>query len=126
MDMGQLPEVLIDANFALIPVQFKLDIYSELDRIVQRKYQIVTLEPITEEIQKIAKGKLALQMLENKGVRIIPTSIRDVDDAIVDYAERENAIVCTNDKELENRLREKGITVIYMRGKNRLDAKGNI
>jgi len=124
--MEQLPEVLIDANFALIPVQFKLDIYSELDRVVQKKYQIVTLGPIIEEIQKISGGRLALQMLENKEVRIIPTNTRDVDDAIVEYAEKGKTIVCTNDKVLEDRLRQKGITVIYMRGKNRLDAKGSI
>ena len=124
--MERSPEVVIDANFALVPVQFKVDIFSELDRILQGTHSLVVLSVVAEEIARIKGGRLAMEIMEKNGVKIVSTGTKNADDAIVEYAQKGKTVVCTNDKGLEKRLKAKGVPVIILRGKNRLEIRGSM
>jgi rRNA-processing protein FCF1 len=71
------------------------------------------------------KAKLALE-LANGFVKIESNINCHADEEILRLALEKEAIVATNDTELRLRLREKGIVVISLRGKNKLSLFGDI
>lgn len=114
----------MDTNFLLIPAQFKIDIFSEIERIMQHPYEIFILDKSVDELNKIIKeqkgkdkdaAKLALQLIYGK-VNILKTDEGLVDDLIVDLADN-NTFVCTQDVELKKRLKEKKASIISMKQK---------
>ena len=123
--------VLLDTNLLMVPQQFGVDIFSEIERICP-EYELVTLSGIVLELKKIKetakKGKdkraasVALSFIEklHKKIKIVE-SLGDVDEFIVNFSAENGAIVCTNDKELKKKLRKKGVRVIHMRGKCKLE-----
>ncbi|MBS3125958.1 nucleotide-binding protein [Candidatus Woesearchaeota archaeon] len=122
-----MKKIILDTNFLLIPVQLKVDIFSEFHRIMDQKYQLCVLEPSLVELkklQKIAKTKtaanVAFQLIEKKDVTVLPSAEPYVDDAIVHYAEKEPVIVATRDKALMDSLRNQGTPVITLRQKKYL------
>ena len=48
------------------------------------------------------------------------------DDVIVRISSEWKCIVATNDRNLKQKLREKGVPVIYMRQKKRLELEGSV
>jgi len=115
-------KVVLDSNFVLVPIQFKVDVFGEIPRLIDEKIEYVVLSPCVDELkalrgrEKIAASTM-LEFLKKKGVKTANVSGRP-DDAIVEYAAKNGAIVCTNDKELRQRLREKGVKTIFLRKKS--------
>lgn len=120
-------KVILDTNFMLIPSQFGVDIFSEIDKKVIEKYEIFVLDKTVYELEKIVKeqkgkhkeaAKIALQFLDR--VNVLEGGEGYVDDVIAEIAD-EHVIVCTQDKELKKRVKEKGARVLTMRQKKYLD-----
>jgi len=116
--------IIIDTNFLLIPAQFKVDIFSEIERICIFKYKIYVLDKTIDELNKIIKeqkGKhkrsasLALQLLKAKKIPQIKTPEGLVDDLIVKIAKKSDYIA-TQDLGLKRRLKNKA-NIIAMRQK---------
>jgi len=127
-----MKKIILDTNFLLIPAQFKVDIYSEIQKLADFRYELHILDKSIDELNKIAqeqKGKvkrdvkLVLSMIEQKirdgEVSIIDTSDdnRLVDDIIVSL---EKEIVATQDIDLQKRLKAKKVRIISMRQKKYL------
>ncbi|MBI2128980.1 nucleotide-binding protein [Candidatus Woesearchaeota archaeon] len=121
--------IIIDTNFLTIPAEFKVDIFSEINRICSFNYSLFVLDKSVEELKKMieaqkgkekAKARLALQLIENKEIGIIKTnSGKTVDDLLVDLSEDGNNIIATQDRELRKRL--KGKNTIFLRNKKYLE-----
>jgi uncharacterized protein len=135
-------KVIIDTNMLLVPGQFKVDIFTELDRIMDEQYEIIILQGSLDELKKISEtasgadkqaAKLAQLLVEHqrkrdftasttsncKGLKIVAGSKgKYVDDAIVEIAEDE--FVATNDSALKRRLLEIGVRVIYLKQQQHL------
>jgi rRNA-processing protein FCF1 len=131
--MDKTKNVILDTNFLMIPYAEKIDIFQEIDRLVREGYMLFTFSGVIGELEGINEGKdskgrdkvaarIALQMIEKRGIRTIESHGK-VDDALMEFARmnKEDTIVCTNDKELRRKLRMSGIPVIFMRGENRLE-----
>jgi len=112
-------KVLLDTNFALLPIQQRLDVFSESEKLVNDDTMtFAVLSGTIQELKHLAAkpGKIGLQargtlaLLEEKKVKITPSKLK-VDDATV--ASDADA-VCTNDKELGRRLRRAGKRVIML------------
>lgn len=122
--------VILDTNFFLLPAKFKVDIFAELDRIIDVKYELVTLEPVMRELRGLARGKgkdgmaarVGLKLLEGK-VRVVKFKEKDADVAILKFAKKGDA-VATLDAVLERRLLGLGRKVIYLRAKKYLTVRG--
>lgn len=122
--------VILDTNFLLIPFQFKIDIFRELEYVIEYSHSYVVSSKTIKELKKLSKligkngmaARLALKLVEanDKKIEIIENN-NYVDDWIVDFAKKNNAIVCTNDSELRRRLREAEIKVIAMKSKSKVD-----
>ena len=123
-------KVIIDTNFLMIPGQFKVDIFSEIERIVDEPHELCVVEKTIAELEKIAQGghikdrfaaKLAVVLAAQKGLKRVPSSSRDIsaDDEIV-IASNKETYVATQDAALRGRVKEKGAKVIGLRQKKYL------
>lgn len=145
-----MKRVILDTNFLMIPYSFKVDIFSEIDRICNFKYQIYIIDRTIDELNNIIKkqtgkhkqaAKLGLSLAKaykTKPRHSVPgfcfyktkplksnneNQNRSVDDIILDMADRDT-IVATQDKILKKRLKEKGVAVIVLRQKKHLELVG--
>lgn len=118
-------KVFLDANFLILPFQFNVDIWSELDRVIGEQYEVYTANRVFNEALNVEDGKyhgMVKRLVEEAGVEFVDMpSDRSVDDTLVEMAGQ--YIVCTNDKELRERLDDQGKPHIYLRQKNHLEAK---
>jgi len=118
-------KILFDTNFALIPFQFKIDIYSELNRIINEKYELYFLDVCIKELEKLKFGKAALELMKQKGVKFVSFPIYNgVDSTILEYAKKNNAIIATQDKELKKKALKRKVRIITLRQKKYLTIKG--
>ncbi|MFH1642579.1 MAG: PIN domain-containing protein [Nanoarchaeota archaeon] len=120
-----MKKIILDTNFLLIPFQFKIDIFSEIERICDFQYSIFILDKTINELVKIIneqKGKnrlaakFALDLINTKKIKILKTSDGNVDDILVTL----DAIVATQDKILIKRLKNSFRQVIRLRQKKYL------
>lgn len=127
--MPPIKKILLDTNFLLIPGQFKVDIFSELERACDFNFKVYILDKTVKELENILKNqkgkdkaaaKLALSLIETKPLNIIHSNSKPVDDLIVDIAREEGFIVATQDKQLRQRLKKHDIPMIVLRQKKYL------
>ncbi|MCQ1535257.1 DNA-binding protein [Methanosarcina sp. KYL-1] len=118
-------KVIIDTNGFMIPVQFGVDIFEELKRLGFDEFLVP--EAVVFEIEKLIKrekgsDKMAAKVARSMLDRCKRINVRGpADDIILKLAEEMEAAVLTNDIRLKHRLAEKGIQVVSLRQKNRLD-----
>ena len=126
-------EVVVDTNFFMVPFQFNVDIITELENLLP-SYKITTPSFVINELKGLKnnnKGKirlnanLALKLANSSKVEIKDISLLEnetVDDALLRVSE----VLATNDIELKNRAKDKGITVAYLRQKKYIAVEGKI
>ncbi len=132
----QLMKVIIDSNALFVPLQFKIDIFAELERVLNRNFELVLLSPVKRELETLAQKRsskngrnaaFALSLAEKCAyVKVTEKKEEPTDDAIVRVSRAWNAPVFTNDKLLKKKLRDISVPVIYVREKSRLEIDGLI
>jgi len=123
--------ILIDTNFLVECAKNKVDIHSELTRILHFGFEVAILDRTLDELNTIvARGKkegqaakLAKTILLTKKVTVIPTAGGHTDKLLLDQAD-EDHIVATMDKALKQKLKKKGQNVIIIRGQKKLAVVG--
>ncbi|MCW1296984.1 MAG: nucleotide-binding protein [Candidatus Parvarchaeota archaeon] len=121
-----MEHVLLDTNFLLVPFRFKVDIFSEFERIIDKEFDLWILDVCLKELKKITKEiefKSIMELIKKKGVKIKETKekIRNIDDLIIKFARENNCIIATNDKSLRKTAMGEGLHVIYLRKKKFLE-----
>ena len=126
-------EVVIDTNFFMVPFQFNVDVIDELEKVLS-SYKLTTPIFVINELKglkKNNKGKirlnadLALKLANSSNIEIKDISLENnetVDDALLRVSE----VLATNDIELKNRAKKRGITVAYLRQKKYITIDGKI
>jgi rRNA-processing protein FCF1 len=119
-------KVLLDTNALMVPGQFGVDVFGELERLGYRRFLV--LRPILSELVALASladsrrdrtaARIGLALAE--GCEIVEAS-GDADDCLVDLALETGSAVFTNDKELKKKLSTRGVTVIHLRQRRRLE-----
>lgn len=129
LEENKIKKILLDTNFLLIPSQFNIDIFSEIDRIMLANYKLYVLDKSIDELKKIITdkkqklknkkaAKLALQLIKTKKQNIIKTKQdKPVDDIIADL---KGYIIATQDINLKKRLKFKKTKIITLRAKKKL------
>lgn len=123
-----MKKIIMDTNFLTIPYQFNIDIFEEIDRIMEENYELMTLDGVVKELRTLmkAKGKdavaakLGLELIKKKNVKIINTEEKNVDIAIIAISNKDT-IVATNDRNLRKKLKNKNIKTLYLRSRKRLE-----
>jgi len=110
-------KIILDTNFLLA----KIDIFSELQRIVDEPYELHILDKTLDELEDKKGEKLAKELINKKKINIIKTEKhKNVDNLLLDLADKEKFIVCTQDRELKRKLKQKKIKIITIRQKTHL------
>ena len=128
-------KIILDSNAFFVPLEFKMDIFEELRRLMNRNVEFVLLSSVKHELELLAAGdepklrrqaSFALRLAEKCKFVAVEECGETTDDAIVRVAKKWNAPVFTNDRVLKRRLRDISVPVIYLRQKCRLDIDGLI
>lgn len=129
--------MILDTNFLTVPAQFGVDVFSEAERVLERSIEFIVLESVLSEIKakfertkktESRKFKIALDLLEKCRVVELDPSLKDttVDDQLLEYTVSVSGVLATNDRDLRNRASARGIPVLMLRGRKRLELKGTI
>ncbi len=129
-------KVILDSNALFVPLEFKIDIFEEVECLLNRRVDLVLLSPVKRELELLAakdspkirrQAFFALKFAEKcKFIPIGEDGKEQTDDVIVNVAKAWNSPVFTNDKLLRKRLRDIRVPVIYVRQKSRLEIDGLI
>jgi uncharacterized protein len=129
-------KVILDSNALFVPLQFKIDVFEETRRLLNRNVQFVLLSAVKNELEMLSmKGSpqeqktvfYALKLSEKcTFVKVDAPKSMLVDDVIVKTAKEWHSPVFTNDSQLRRKLRDISVTVIYVRQKSRLELDGLI
>lgn len=144
-------KVIVDTNALLIPGEFGVDIFEELEGLGYN--HIIVPDAVLSELDGLRrrpdlKGKekraanigysLVLKYVHEEPGRCMVTinkeeeeeeesgereRERDVDELIVKMALKLKAAVLTSDEPLRRKLSKAGIATVYLRGKSRLEEK---
>ncbi len=113
-----MKQIIIDTNAWMAIVEFKLDIFTALERDCDFPYKIAVLQGTIDELRKIVSEQrakfrqaalLVLGIIKVKKVLEIP-SVGNVDDALVEFSRKGN-LVLTLDSDLKKRLHKPYLTI---------------
>jgi rRNA-processing protein FCF1 len=129
-------KVVLDANFFFLSSQFNVDVFEELENLLNRRFEPILLSSTQKELQGLAESsspkqrkqaQLALRLAEKCRVVDVEKGLKETyDDVIVRVAAEWKSPVATNDRELRKRLRKVGVPVIFLRQKRRLEMEGAV
>jgi rRNA-processing protein FCF1 len=130
-------KVILDSNALFVPLKFKLDIFVEVENLLNRHVEFVLLSPVKRELNILAANKsppkarreatYALELAKKCSyVAVKDNEDLPTDDIIVKLAKAWNSLVFTNDRQLRKRLRDISVPVVYVRQKSRLEIDGLI
>jgi len=125
-------QIVLDTNFLLIPAQFGVDIFSEIDRVCAFRHKIAVMEGTLKELEHLAamgtapekrEARLAQGLVRSYRPKVIPMEGMDVDAALLELPPEE-AIVATQDQALKRKLMERGIPLLVLRKEKQLELIG--
>jgi len=132
----KLVKVALDSNFLMLPTVKRINLISELDRLINFNYKLITPSCVVDELKRLVdhgkplerrRARFALKLLEELGVEVEgEPSFKAVDEALLQGALHHGWLVATNDSELRRKLRDRGVPVIYLRGGKKLVMEGEV
>lgn len=125
-------QVIADTSFLMIPGMFGVDILSELERLLDGRYELLIPRPVVQELERISDhgkpkertaARLGLRMVERGSVIEVKG---EADESILKLATQKRCAVGTTDAALRKELRRRGISVIYLSQKSHLAKDGSL
>ncbi|MBI2654479.1 DUF188 domain-containing protein [Candidatus Woesearchaeota archaeon] len=123
-----MKKIVIDTNFLLIPFKFRVDIFSEFDRICSFNYRLYVFEQSLNELKNIVEkqrgmdkraAQFALKLIGLKNIQVIKTEQKNVDELIIENLAKDT-VIATLDINLKKQVLEKGASAIILRKKKYL------
>jgi len=125
-------KVIADTSFLMIPGMFRVDVKKELERLIEREYELLIPKAVMTELERLSregtpkeKAAAELGLLIARGVTIAGGE-KSADEFIVELAVGGKCVVGTTDAALRRRLRKLGTTVVYLRQKSHLAVEGSV
>lgn len=124
-----MKKIIIDTNFLMIPYKYRVDIFSEFNRICDFNYKLIVFERTIHELRRIIEkqagrekkaAQFALKLIGLKGVSMLKSGNTDVDSLILENL-NDDTIIATQDAALKRELLKKGTSVIILRQKKYLE-----
>lgn len=124
--------VIADTSFLMTPGLYGVDIFAELDRLLEGDYELIAPRAVLNELEKLSKfgtpeertaARIGLSL--SSKLKVLDSEGR-TDDVILRLAKEHKSAVGTIDFELRKKLRKEGITVIFLREKSHLAVDGPI
>lgn len=120
----------------MIPAQFGIDIFKEIDRLISRKFKLIIFQGIIDELKVLLQSsvkkqkevQIALELTkrcEKIDLNSDKITGQTIDDKIFQLATSNRWIVATNDRKLRKKLRAHQVPVITLRKKAYLIIEGD-
>ncbi len=125
-------QIIADTNFLMLPGTFGVDILRELERLVERRFELLVPSPVVKELEQIsAHGRPRERTAARIGLSLARHGVvvrmrGEADDCIVRLAVKKGCAVGTTDSVLRRRLRRAGVPVIYLRQRSHLSLDGQV
>ena len=129
-------KIILDSNALFTPLKFKIDLFEDLRKLLNRNFELVLLFSTRLELERKAthgsssmrkNAALALKLAERcNPLDFDQRTSAFTDDIIVQAAAKYKYPVFTNDRHLRKRLRDINVPVIYVRQKSRLEIDGRL
>jgi rRNA-processing protein FCF1 len=126
-------KVILDSNFLFVPIQFKTDIFDELEGLLGR-FEPIVLSTTVEELEGLLRNRsvkirrqasLALELAKRCKIIEVEKNLEEsCDNVILRIAKEWKCPVATNDGILRRRLREAEVATIFLRQKSLLEIEG--
>ena len=108
-------KIILDTNFLVDCVRFKIDMLKEL-----AGNEIYTIESVFQELHKIAErntkdaqiAKISLKIASE--LEVLPSKERETDDSMLVYS-KEGYVIATQDSVLKGRIKDAGGKFVYIR-----------
>ncbi|MEM0359259.1 MAG: hypothetical protein QXF20_00810 [Candidatus Hadarchaeales archaeon] len=123
-------KVIADTSFLMIPGTFGVDIISELNRLLERRYKLLIPSPVLKELEYLAKkgtpserSSARMGMVLAEQGEIVEWEGEDADEAILKLVQKEGVkgcVVGTNDRALQKKLEKIGVPVARLRHRSYL------
>ena len=117
---------MLDTNALMMPVESNVRVFEELDRLLGDP-SLVVPDAVVAELEKLSAGGGEEATAAGVGRDLADrcerraTAAEYADDAVVELAQADDVThVVTNDGPLQRRLRDAGVSVISIRGRNKL------
>lgn len=116
--MNIMKKIIIDTNALMGIASLNIDLFAAIEEAIDFPHQILILEGTIDELRKIEKeqsgkekaaAKLALQIITNKKISLLP-EIGYVDDLLIKHS-RAGDLILTQDIALKKRLQEPYLTI---------------
>ena len=113
-------DIILDTDFLLSSLKYKIDIFSEFSRILDKKFKVNILDKTLDELKCKNLEKMSIAFIQAKNINVIKTDrLKNVDNLILDLVDKDT-IVATQDKDLKRKLKKKNIQIITIRQKKYL------
>ncbi len=120
----------------MMSAQFHVDVVGELERILPSCKLLVPTAVLKElsRIKSRTRGKnkiaasIAIKIATSSPIEVLEMEQKQgesVDDSLLRLSEK-SRLLCTNDRELRMKAREKDINVIFLRQRRYLDVDGHL
>ncbi|MBI1972588.1 hypothetical protein HYS50_01125 [Candidatus Woesearchaeota archaeon] len=108
-------KILLDTDFLLQCIRWKVDLFGELERLfLDSNIRICVFDRTLQELAGKKDSQLALAF--TKKMDIITTgSDKPADDLLLEYGHEPNTAVATQDRALKEKLKKAGMPVITIR-----------
>jgi len=111
-------KIILDTDFLLMSLKFRVDLISEINRVCDFNYKICIIDKTIDELKNKKFEKLALGLI--KRFEIINTKKDKIVDDLILELKDDNIIVATQDKEFKKKLKREKIPIITIRQKKYL------
>ncbi|MCJ2532923.1 MAG: twitching motility protein PilT [Candidatus Thermoplasmatota archaeon] len=105
--------LVVDANGLLMPFQFRLNLDTEIARLLG-EVPVLVPESVLGELERLGTKEAKAALALARKYEVVSTELCG-DDAVIDVAERHSGAVLTNDRELIERLKKRAIPVLRLR-----------
>lgn len=126
-------KVILDTNFLIMPGELGIDIFSEIQKLMQEPYELCVMKATLEELEVLMlkygpkkegfNVKLGFILAKQKNLKTLSSSSDTyADKAILEIAGKNPAttIVATQDKKLQGELKKLSARIITLRQKKYL------
>ncbi len=124
-----MTRVVLDTNALMMPVELGVRTFDELDRLLGRgEYEALVPEAVLAELDSLSAGAGEEAVAASVGAdlarrhEVVEHDADYADDAVVEVATTQDCdYAVTNDGPLKDRLLDRAVPVICLRGRNKLD-----
>lgn len=102
--------IILDTNFLIYCAKYKIDFFSEIERICNFPYKLAILKKTLEELEKVKPKELSLIKKYLEKIAIIESEDSYVDQALIALSKKGH-IIATQDLLLKKQLTAPLITI---------------